>query len=77
MAGEMELYKPAILARETVIGLTGCLLRNHVGLHPEAEYPAMINPRPADWNCETKFATDAVQVHLNYEPQKDAATEAE
>ena len=74
VAGEMELYKPAILARETVIGLTGCLLRNHM-LHPEAEYPAMINPRPADWNCETKFATDAVpEFTLNYEPQKDAAT---
>ena len=35
----------------------------------------MINPRPADWNCETKFATDAVpEFTLNYEPQKDAAS---
>jgi hypothetical protein len=74
LQGEMELYKPAILARETIIGLTACLLRNHM-LHPEAEYPATLNPRPADWACQTKFATDAVpEFTLNYEPQKDAAT---
>jgi hypothetical protein len=71
---EMELYKPAILAREKIIGLTACLLRNHM-LHPEAEYPASLNPPPADWACQTKFATDAVpEFRLNYEPQKDAAT---
>jgi len=71
---DMELYKPAILARETIIGLTACLLRNHM-LHPEAEYPAMLNPRPADWTCETKFATDAVpEFTLAYEPQKDASS---
>lgn len=71
---DMELYKPAILARETIIGLTACLLRNHM-LHPEAEYPATLNPRPADWTCETKFATDAVpEFTLAYEPQKDASS---
>ncbi len=71
---EMELYKPAILARDTIIGLTACLLRNHM-LHPETEYPASINPPPADWACQTKFATDAVpEFTLNYEPQKDAAS---
>ena len=71
---EMDLYKPAILARETIIGLTACLLRNHT-LHPEAEYPASLNPPPANWACQTKFATDAVpEFTLNYEPQKDAAT---
>ena len=70
----MELYKPAILARETIIGLTACLLRNHM-LHPEAEYPATLSPPPANWTCQTKFATDAVSgFTLNYEPQKDAAT---
>jgi len=74
LQAEMELYKPAILARETIIGLTACLIRNHM-LHPEAEYPATLNPRPADWACQTKFATDAVpEFTLNYEPQKDAAT---
>ena len=71
---EMELYKPAILARETIIGLTACLLRNHM-LHPEAEYPATLSPPPADWTCQTKFTTSAVpEFTLNYEPQKDAAT---
>jgi hypothetical protein len=71
---DMELYKPAILARETIIGLTACLLRNHV-LHPEAEYPASLNSRPADWACETKFATNAVpEFTLNYEPQRDTAS---
>jgi hypothetical protein len=71
---EMELYKPAILARETIIGLTACLLRNHM-LRPEAEYPASINALPADWACQTKFAPHAVpEFTLNYEPQKDAAT---
>jgi hypothetical protein len=71
---EMDLYKPAILARETIIGLTACLLRNHM-LHPEAEYPASLNLVPADWACQTKFATDAVpEFTLNYEPQKDTAS---
>jgi hypothetical protein len=71
---DMELYKPAIVARETIIGLTACLIRNHM-LHPEAGYPASLNPRPADWACDTNFATDAVpEFTLNYEPQKDAAT---
>jgi len=74
VAAEMELYKPAILARDTIIGLTACLLRNHM-LHPEAEYPATLNPPPTDWACQTKFATDEVpEFRLNYEPQKDAAT---
>ena len=74
MQNEMELYKPAILARETIIGLTACLLRNHM-LHPEAEYPATLSPPPADWTCQTKFTTAAVpEFTLNYEPQKDAAT---
>ena len=71
---EMELYKPAILARETIIGLTACLLRNHM-LHPEGEYPASLNPPPANWACQTKFASDAVpEFTLGYEPQKDAAS---
>jgi len=71
---EMELYKPAILARETTIGLTACLLRNHM-LHPEAEYPASLSPPPGDWACQTKFASDAVPgFTLNYEPQNDAAS---
>jgi len=71
---EMDLYKPAMLARETIIGLTACLLRNHM-LHPEAEYPASLNPRPAEWACDTKFSTDAVpEFTLNYEPQKDTAS---
>jgi hypothetical protein len=71
---DMDLYKPAILARETIIGLTACLLRNHM-LHPEAEYPASLNPPPANWACQTKFTTDAVpEFTLNYEPQKDAAS---
>ena len=74
LQNEMELYKPAILARETIIGLTACLLRNHM-LHPEAEYPASLNAGSANWTCQTKFATDAVpEFTLNYEPQKDAAT---
>ena len=74
VAAEMEIYKPAILARETIIGLTACLLRNHM-LHPEAEYPATLNPIPADWACQTKFATDAVpEFTLAYEPQKDASS---
>lgn len=74
LQGEMELYKPAILARETIVGLTGCLLRNHM-LHPEAEYSATLNPPPRDWACPTKFASDAVpEFRLNYEPQKDPAS---
>jgi hypothetical protein len=74
VAAEMELYQPAILARETLIGLTGCLLRNHM-LHPEAEYPATLNPIPAGWACQTKFATDAVpEFTLAYEPQKDTSS---
>ena len=71
---EMDLYKPAILGRETILGLTACLVQNHMQ-HPEAEYPASLNPPGADWTCQTKFATDAVpEFTLNYEPQKDAAT---
>jgi hypothetical protein len=74
VAAEMELYKPAILARETIIGLTACLLRNHM-LHPEEEYPATLNPISADWACQTKFATDAVpEFTLAYEPQKNASS---
>jgi len=74
VAAEMELHKPAILARETIIGLTACLLRNHM-LHPEEEYPATLNPISADWACQTKFATDAVpEFTLAYEPQKDASS---
>ena len=71
---EIELYKPAMLARQTIIGLTACLLRNHM-LHPEAEYPAKLNPIPAGWACQTKFATDAVpEFTLGYEPLKDSAS---
>ena len=51
---EMELYKPAILARETIIGLTACLLRNHM-LHPEAEYPATLSPPPAELDLPNKI----------------------
>ena len=70
----MDLYKPAMLGRQTIVSLTACLLRNHM-LHPEAEYPATLNPRPADWTCETKFAPDAVpEFTLAYEPQKDASS---
>jgi hypothetical protein len=71
---EMDLYKPARLATQTIVSLTACLLRNHM-LHPETEYPATLSPHPADWACDTSFATNAVpEFTLNYEPQKDAAT---
>jgi hypothetical protein len=69
----MELYEPARLALQTVVSLTACLLRNHM-LHPEADYPATLNPRPADWACDTSFATDAVpEFKLEYDPEKDLA----
>jgi hypothetical protein len=71
---EMDMYKPAMLARQKTVAITACLLRNHM-LHPEAGYPALLNPRPANWDCETKFATDAVpEFTLDYAPQKDAAS---
>ncbi len=76
VAAEMELYKPAILARDTIIGLTACLLRNHM-LHPEAEYPATLNPPPTDWACPNngiRHRRGFQEFRLNYEPQKDAAT---
>ena len=70
----MDLNKPAMLAGQTVVSLTACLLRNHM-LHPEADYPATLTPPPADWTCQTKFATNAVpEFTLEYVPQKDAAT---
>jgi hypothetical protein len=70
----MDLYEPAGLARQTIVSLTACLLRNHM-LHPEADYPAMLNPPPADWACDTSFATNAVpEFTLDYDPQKDAAS---
>jgi hypothetical protein len=70
----MDLNKPAMLAGQTIISLAACLLRNHM-LHPEADYPATLNPHPADWACDTNFATNAVpEFTLDYDPQKDAAT---
>jgi hypothetical protein len=50
---EMEMYKPAMLARQKVIALTACLLRNHM-LHPEAGYPAAIDPLPAGYRCDSQ-----------------------
>jgi hypothetical protein len=70
----MDLNKPAMLAGQTTVSLAVCLLRNHM-LHPEADYPATLNPHPADWACDTNFATNAVpEFTLEYAPQKDAAT---
>jgi|HubBroStandDraft_6_1064221.scaffolds.fasta_scaffold12168_2 hypothetical protein len=70
----MDLNKPAMLAGQTIVSLAVCLLRNHM-LHPEADYPATLNPPPGDWTCQTKFVRDAVPgFTLNYEPQKDSAT---
>ncbi|MGB6675780.1 MAG: hypothetical protein WBE44_03710 [Terriglobales bacterium] len=70
----MDLNKPAMLAGQTIVSLTACLLRNHM-LHPEADYPATLNPHPADWACDTNFAPNAFPgFTLEYEPLKDAAT---
>src|SRR5579872_1228663 len=70
----IDLNKPAMHAGQAIVSLAVCLLRNHM-LHPETEYPATLNPPPADWTCQTKFARDAAPgFTLNYEPQKDAAT---
>jgi len=71
---DMDLNKPARLAGHTIVSLATCLLRNHM-LHPEADYPATLNPHPADWACDTNFGTNAVpEFTLEYAPQKDAAT---
>ena len=70
----MDLNEPARSAGQTIVSLAACLLRNHM-LHPEADYPATLNPHPADWACDTNFATNAVpEFTLEYDPQKDAAS---
>jgi len=70
---EMDLYKPAMLARQRIVSLTACLLKNHM-LHPEAEYPASIDPLPAGYTCAPSPPTDPIpEFTFTYTPQTDSS----
>jgi len=69
--GEMELYLPATLARQRLVALSACLIRNHM-LHPDAGFPTSLDPAPTNWNCNAKFAVDAVtEFTFGYFPVTD------
>jgi len=70
---DMDLYKPAMLARQRIVSLTACLLKHHM-LYPEAGYPASIDPLPPGYTCDPKLPTDPVpEFTFAYEPQTDSA----
>ena len=70
---EMEMYKPAMLARQKVLALSACVLRHHM-LHPAAGYPASIDPLPPAYNCEPSLPADPIpEFTFIYTPQTDPA----
>jgi hypothetical protein len=43
-------------------------------VHPQAGYPAPLDPPPADWLCQTRFTPNVVKEYtLSYAPQFDSA----
>lgn len=70
---DRDVNMPAILARQKIVALAGCLFQSHMR-NPEAEYPASLNPPAQDWKCDTKFAPDAVPEYtFAYIPQPDTS----
>jgi hypothetical protein len=70
---DLNLNMPGMLASQRIVALAACLFQNHMQ-NPQAGYPASLDPPAKDWNCDTKFAADAVPVHtLAYLPQPDAS----
>jgi hypothetical protein len=69
---DMNLYMPGMLARQRLVSLTACLLRNHMQ-HPEAGFPASLEPPPSSWTCDAQYGTSAIkEFTFNYAPQTDA-----
>jgi hypothetical protein len=69
---DLNLYMPGVLARQRLVSLTACLLRSHMQ-HPEAGYPASLEPPPSGWTCDTQFGKSAMkEFTFNYAPQTDA-----
>jgi hypothetical protein len=63
-------YRPSG-ARQTLVNLAGCLLVDH-SVHPDAGFPATLAPAPANWDCEAKFAANAVpDFTFSYIPQSE------
>ena len=70
---EMDVYKPAMLARQRIVSLTACLLKNHM-LHPDAGYPPSIDPLPPGYTCDPSLPTDPIpEFTFTYGPQTDLA----
>ena len=70
---EMDMYKPAMLARQKIVAITACLVRNH-RRHPEAGYPASIDPLPPGYTCDPSLPTDQIpEFTFTYTPQTDPA----
>lgn len=69
---DTDLYKPVILARQLMLALTACLLRNHMQ-HPEAGYPTSLESPPLGWTCDTQFEKSAIEdFTFDYTPQSAA-----
>jgi hypothetical protein len=67
-------FEPVVDAQHQITSLAGCLLMNH-SIHPKNEYPSSLDPPPANWPCETKFAANAVKEYtLSYVPPADSAS---
>jgi len=70
---DMDLNMPGILASQRLVALAACLFQNYIQ-NPQAGYPASLDPPPKDWNCDTKFAADAVPEHtLAYVARPDVS----
>lgn len=70
----IEMFEPVVEAQHRLASLAGCLILDD-SIHPQSGYPASLDPPPANWPCETKFAANAVKEYtLSYAPDADPAT---
>ena len=70
----IDIFEPVVEAQHHLASLAGCLILND-STHPQAGYPSSLDPPPANWPCEKKFAANAVKDYtLSYAPQADPAS---
>jgi len=69
-----QLFAPVVEAQHVLMSLAGCLILNE-SAHTGSGYPSTLDPAPADWPCDRKFAANAVREYsLTYSPVLDPAT---
>jgi hypothetical protein len=67
----IEVFEPVVEAQHRLASLAGCLILNH-SINRKSVYPSSLDPTPANWPCETKFAASAVREYtLSYTPHLD------